>query len=73
VVSADVKHLCLLGVRPDGLGLEVLQRVVVCGTQVSDHGTVVSVDDDAAAAGRVVGRAQVFGREAGFLAGGVEG
>ena len=33
----------------------------------------MAVDDDAAAAGRVVGRAQVFGCEAGFLAGGIEG
>ena len=37
------------------------------------HGTVVACDDDAAAAGRLVGRDKVFGAHPGFFVLGPEG
>lgn len=41
--------------------------VLVRGSQVRAHGTVMACDDDPAAAGWLVGRDEVFGADAGFF------
>jgi hypothetical protein len=48
VISSDVEHLCLLYELPDLRGLQVLDLIVVCGSQFSDHGAVVAGNDNTA-------------------------
>lgn len=73
VVAADVETFCGLGVRPDLVALQVLDAIVIRRAQIGAHAPVVPGNHHAAAAGRVVGRAQVLGRESGFGARVVEG
>lgn len=62
-------HSGLLDERPDLGRLEVLDFVLVGGSEMGAHGAVVAGDDDTAAAGRVVGRSEVLGSETSFGAG----
>lgn len=51
VVSPNVENIGVLNEGPDLLGLEMLKLVVVGGTKVSDHGSIVTSDDDSALSG----------------------
>lgn len=50
-VSFNVENICVLNESPDLLGLEMLKLVVVCGTKVSDHGSIVTGNDDSTFSG----------------------
>lgn len=73
VEAADVVDLGRLDELPDLGRLEVLGLVVVCGGQISYHGSVVPCDHDAAASGWLRLFDAVFDAQAGFVAGGFEG
>ena len=73
MVAADEVHFGLLDEVPDLRAGEVLEFVVVGCGQVRAHAAVVAGDDDAAAAGGVAGRGEVFGTHAGGGAGLAEG
>lgn len=73
VVSADVVDLGLLHEFPDLGGLEMRDLVLVRGSQVRAHGTVMARDDDPAAAGGLVGGDEIFGADAGFFVFGAQG
>lgn len=72
MVTADEIKRGLLNERPDVGRLEMIDFVLVGGSQVRAHATVVTGDDDAAAAGGDIGVHTIFHAEAGFLAGGAE-
>ena len=46
VVSSNVEGIGIFNESPDLLGFEMLKLVVVGGTEVSDHGSVVAGDDN---------------------------
>ena len=73
MVSAHEVDAGLLHEFPDRGGLQVRDFVLVRGGQVGAHGAVVARDDDAAAAGGLVGRDEVFGADAGFFVFGAQG
>ena len=50
VVTTNVEGLRVLNEAPDLLGLEMLELVVVGGTELGDHGAVMASDDNSAAA-----------------------
>jgi hypothetical protein len=58
---------------PDLRLLEVVKLIVVCGRQVSAHGSVVVRDDHPASACRLRGLDAVFGVHAFFADGGAKG
>jgi len=68
VVATDIVDLGVLNKSPDVRALEVLQVIVIGGAQVSDHGAVVTSDDDAAAAGRDLGVDAVLDAQASLVA-----
>ena len=51
VVTSNVENIGVLNQSPNLLGLEMLNLVVVGGTEVSDHGTIVTGDDDSTLSG----------------------
>lgn len=67
MVPADEVDFGLLNEFPHLGRLQVGEFVLVRGGQVRAHGAVVAGDDDAAAAGGLVGRDEVFGADAGFF------
>lgn len=69
MVAGDKVDLDLLDQFPDVGRFQVVDFVLVSGGQVSDHASVVSRDDDAAAAGGHRSVDEVFGAEAGGVAG----
>lgn len=69
VVTTDVVELSLLDERPDVGGLQVLNLVLVGGSEVSAHAAVVASDDNTALAGRGVLIDAVLGVDTGLLAG----
>jgi hypothetical protein len=73
VISADVEELGALDQLPDLLALQVLEVVVVGGTQVGAQTPAVAGDDDAALAGLDLGVDAVLDAEAGLLDGVAEG
>lgn len=72
MVTADEVERGLLNERPDAGRLEMIDFVLVGGSQVRAHATVVTGDDDATAAGGDLGVHTIFHAEAGFVAGGAE-
>jgi hypothetical protein len=69
VVAADIVGLGVLDEGPDVGALQVLQVIVVGGTQLGAHAAVVAGDDDAAAAGGDLGVDAVLDAQTGLLAG----
>lgn len=68
MVATNVEYLSVLNQAPD-LGLfQVVQAVVVGGSQVGAHAAVVAGDDDAAAARGLRGLDAVLDAQAGLLA-----
>jgi hypothetical protein len=69
VVAANIIRLSVLDKSPDIGALEMLQIVVVGGTQVGAHAAVVAGDDDAAATRGDLGINTVLDTQTGLLAG----
>ena len=46
VVSSNVENIGVLNESPDLLGLEMHKLVVIGGTEISDHGSIMTGDDD---------------------------
>lgn len=67
VVATDVDELGLLDQGPDLWLLQVLHLVVVCSSKVGDHGSVVTSDNDTAAAGLLLWIDAVLDTKAGLL------
>lgn len=72
VVTTDVVHLGVLDQAPDLGLLQVVQAVVVGGSQVGAHAPVVAGDDDAAPPRGLAGLDAVLDAEAGLLDGVLE-
>lgn len=67
VVAADIVDLGVLDKRPNLGLLQVLEVVVVGGTELSAHGAVVASDDNTATAGADLGVDTVLDAEASLL------
>lgn len=72
VEATDVEGLCVLNEAPDLGGLEVLELVVVGGTEIGDHGAVVASDGDSATTGGVGLVNSVLGADTGLGAAGLD-
>lgn len=69
VVTTDVDKLCVLNKLPDLWLLQVIHLVVVCGSKISAHRSVVTSDDNTATSGGVLLGDTVLGTKTGLLVG----